>query len=857
MRSLGYSQPIAGGQTFRVSKSLKVCLLEPLIQSKARLVIIGAGIVGCSAAYHLAQLGWRDIVVLDAGPLFHTGGSTSHAPGGLSLISASRLLTEYAKYGLPLYAGLEANGRKGATLIGGLEVARSETRWNELKRRSGWGKSYGVECHLLTPAECKQLVPVLDKRQIVGGLFSPGAGIGAPVVASEAMARAAMAKEAAAFHGHTVVTGIERDARRVKAVLTDQGRIETEAVLICAGIWGPLIGRMAGIVIPLMPMEHQYVKVGPIPELAAFGKEIAMPIVRVHDHLMYCRMHGDQWGMGNYNHVPLPVEPDTIRQHRDSNGEPSKNPFTPEHFQEPFEGVSTVFPMVRGKPITDSFNGLFSFTPDGLPIMGPHPDVDDLWLAEAIWITHAGGAGRAIAEWMTGGVPSLDVREADVSRFHPHALTKSYVRVRGDESYKNTHLIIHPSEPMRRPRGIRRTPFYDRYVAQQAVFIEMGGWERAAWCESNASLAEPAPRVPARSGWAAQYWSPVQAAEHLRTREAAALFDMSTFTKIEIEGPDSLALAQWVFTNQMDVRVGRVVYTLMLDFNGGMRSDMTVARLAADRFRILSGAGAGPRDLAWLRRQAQARGFNVRLNDVTSAYGAIGLWGPKAREILAAVTEDDVSNSGFPYYTAREIIIGAAHGYAMRVSYVGEPGWEIYIPTDYAVGVWDALWEVGRPLGLIAAGMGAMDSLRIEKGYRRLGFDMDANYNPLEAGMEHVIRWKKGEGSTGSPRGFIGREALLKLKEKPLTCQLACLTLDNPGDVVMGREPILEAGRVVGFVSSANTGYSVSQHVAYGYLPVELAVPGTKLSIEYFDQKVPATVAAEPLFDPRGERVRA
>ncbi len=816
----------------------------------ARLVIIGAGIAGCSAAYHLAQLGWRDMLVLDQGPLFATGGSTSHAPGGLSLISASRMLTDFSRYGLPLYAKLNVDGRPGANLVGAVEVARSEARWAELKRRAGWGKSYGVECHLLTPADCKLLVPVLDERQIVGGLLSPNAGIGAPVVIAQAMAQAAIDQGAATFQGHTTVTGIERAGRRVQAVLTDQGRIETEAVLLCAGIWGPLIGRLAGIVVPLMPMEHQYVKIGPIPELAAFGREVAMPIVRVHDHLMYCRMHGGLWGMGNYNHVPLPVEPEAIRRHGAPDDEPSKNAFTPEHFAEPFKSIREVFPMLRGRPIVESFNGMFSFTPDGMPILGPHPDVDGLWLAEAIWITHGGGAGRAIAEWMTTGTPAADLREADVSRFHRHALTPSYIRARGNEAYRNTHLIIHPSEPMARPRDIRRTPFYERYQAQQASFVEMGGWERAAWCDANAGLAELWPsHLPARSGWAAQYWSPVQAAEHLRTRAAAALFDMSTFTKIEVDGPDALALAQWVFTNQMDGPVGRVVYTLMLDFNGGMRSDMTVARLAADRFRILSGAGAGPRDLAWLRRQAQARGLSVTIRDVSSAYGAIGLWGPQAREILALATADDVSNTGFPYYTAREIVIGAATCYALRVSYVGELGWEIYIPTEYALHVWDTLWDVGRPLGLIAAGSGAMDSLRVEKGYRRLGFDLDANYGPFEAGMAHTLRLKKGD--------FIGRAALLPLKDQPPARRLACLTLDRPGDVVMGREPILADGRVAGFVSSANTGYSISRHVAYGYLPPELAAPGQKLFIEYFGQLLPATVAAEPLFDPAGERLRS
>ena len=817
------------------------------METRARLVIIGAGIVGCSTAYHLAQLGWRDMVVLDAGPLFHTGGSTSHAPGGLTLIAGSRLMTEFAQYGLPLYASLEVNGRRGANLLGSVELARSEVRWNELKRRLGWGRASGVECHLLSPSECRRLLPVMDETQVVGGLFTGGTGIGAPVVAAEAMANAAMGMGAATFHGRTSVTGIERRGHRVTAVVTDRGRIEAEQVLICAGIWGPLIGRMAGIVVPLMPMEHQYARIGPIPELSALGEGATMPIVRVHDHMMYCHAFGDLWGIGNYNHVPLPVAPEKIRQRRPGDDEPSRNPFTLHHFKEPLEQISQVFPMVRGRPIAEAFNGMFSFTPDGHPILGPHPEVDGLWLAEAVWITHAGGVGRAVAEWMTHGAPSLDLREADVSRFHRHALTPEYIRVRAGEAYRNVHAIVHPAEAMNHPRGIRHTPFYERYAAEGAIFIEIGGWERAAWCASNAGIE--ASGLPARSGWAAQHGSPVQAAEHLRTRAAAALFDMSAFTKIDVEGPDALALMQGVFTNQMDVPVGKVVYTLMLDLNGGIRSDMTVVRLAADGFRILSGAAAGPRDLAWLRRQANARGFDVRITDVSSTYGTIGLWGPKSREILARVTEDEVSNSGFPYYTARQVVIGAATCYAMRVSYVGELGWEVYIPADTATHVWDRLWEAGRPLGLIAAGTGAMDSLRIEKGYRRLAFDMDADHNPFEAGMEHVLRLKKG--------GFIGREALLKARGQPLTRKLVCLTLDRPGDVVMGREPIYNGRQVVGAVSSANTGYSIGRHVAYAYLPVELAAPGQKLEIEYFGERVPATGVAEPLFDPEGTRLRA
>jgi glycine cleavage system aminomethyltransferase T/glycine/D-amino acid oxidase-like deaminating enzyme len=823
-----------------------------MIPAHARLVIIGAGIAGCSAAYHLARLGWREVVVVDQGPLFHTGGSTSHAPGGLSLVAGSRLLTGFASYSLPLYASLEADGRRGAHLVGALEVARSEERWQELKRRAGWGKSFGVQGHLLTPDESARLVPVLNSQAIVGGFHSPGAGIGDPVTAAEALARGAMAAGAASFHGHTQVTGIEVQAGRVRAVAVrgpdGPARIAAEAVLICAGIWGPLVGRLAGITVPLMPMEHQYVKVGPVPELAALGREIALPIVRVHDHLMYCRMHGADWGMGNYNHIPLPVAPEHIRPYAEHDPDPSKNAFTPEHFAEPFRQVAEVFPFVAGKPITESFNGMFAFTPDGMPLLGPHPAVAGLWLAEAIWITHAGGAGRAIAEWMTHGAPGVDAREADISRFHAHALTPSYIRARGEEAYKNTHLIIHPAEPTRRPRGLRHTPLHARYAAQQGCFIEFGGWERAAWCEANAGL--PRPDWPARTGWAARYWSPIQGQEHLAVRAAAALFDMSTFTKIEVEGPGALELMQWVFSNQMDVRAGRVVYTLMLEVNGGIRSDMTVVRLGPERFRILAGAAAGPRDLAWLRRQAAERGSPARITDVTPAYAALGLWGPRARAILAAAApEDDLSNAGFPYYTARSVTVGSAPCLALRVSYVGELGWEIYAPAEYALHVWEAVWQAGQPHGLIAAGVGAMDSLRIEKGYRRLGADMDGETTPREAGMEHVVRMGKGD--------FVGRAALLERNAQPPRRKLACLTLDRPGDVVLGREPILVEGRPAGYVTSANTGYSVGRHVAYGLLPVEAAETGRGVEIEYFGERLPATVQTEPLFDPEGKRLRA
>ncbi|GJD49786.1 Dimethylglycine oxidase [Methylobacterium crusticola] len=815
------------------------------MQTKARLVIIGAGIVGCSTAYHLAKRGWRDIVVLDQGPLPHTGGSTSHAPGGLSLISGSRFLTELARYSVPLYASLAVEGLAGAAQVGGLEVAKSPERWAELKRRAGWGKSFGVECHLLTPAECGAKAPLLDPSSLLGGLFTPGAGIGRPVTACQAMTREAESLGAVRFQGGTTVVGLTLEGGRIREVVTDRGRIETEAVLLAAGIWGPILGRMAGITVPLQPMEHLYATVGPVPELAALGTDIAMPIVRVHDNGAYCRMHGAEFGIGNYDHAPLSVDPEDIVSHRVSR-EPTKRAFTPEHFSRTHRAVEALFPAIQGKPVTHSFNGMFSFTPDGMPVLGPHRDVGNLWLGEAVWVTHGGGVGRLLADWMTDGHPGMDVREADVNRFTAHALTRAYIRTRGRESYRNTHAVIHPAEPMALPRDLRRTAFHARVAERGGVFVEAGGWERAAWCEANAALAETA-SVPARAGWEARHWSPIQGAEHLATRRAAGLYDVSPLTKTLVAGPGALALLQEVCTNDMDVPVGQVAYTLSCEENGGIRSDMTVVRLAPDRFRIMGSAASGPRDQAWLRAHAERLRSDAAISDETSALCGLGLWGPAARDILARATASDVSNEAIPYYTARQIEVGVVPALALRISYVGEHGYEIYTPTEYGLRLWDALWDAGQEHGLIAGGTGAMDSLRVEKGYRRLGADIHADADPFAAGLGFAVDLTKPS--------FIGRPVLAERLITPAGRKLACLTLDDPAAVVLGREPILAGDRTVGYVTSSNTGYSVGRHIAFGYLPDQFAVPGQSLAVEYFGQRFAARVVAEPLFDTGGARL--
>lgn len=808
------------------------------MREHARLVIIGAGIVGCSAAYHLANKGWRDVVVLDQGPLFETGGSTSHAPGLLFQTNPSRTMTALAKRTVALYTRLGGDGGPCFFPVGSMEVATTPARWAELRRRRGFAKSWGLDGGLISPAEAQAKLPLLDAAKIVGAYYVPGDGIAKAVRACERMAREAEGR-GVAFYGQTPVTAIEVDAGRVRGVATHRGRIVADQVLICAGIWGPHVGRLAGITVPLEPMQHLYARTAPLPELAGETREVAHPILRHQDRSMYFRQHADCYGFGSYRHEPLPVEPDAIPS-------PAIMPFTPEHFDAAEAAACDLLPALRraGRPYR--INGLFSFTADGFPLLGEAASVRGLWVAEAVWITHAGGAGEVVAEWMAEGDPGLDLHECDVNRFPAHALTPAYVRARSAQQYREVYDIVHPLQQMTQPRGLRLSPFHRRQVEQGAVFFEAAGWERPQWYSGNERLRD-GHRGPDRTGWEAREWSPIQGAEHWATRTAAALFDLTPFTKIDVTGPGARAFVDGLCANQIDQPQGKVVYTSMLNHRGGIMCDLTVTRLGADRFLILTGGAVGTRDLAWIRRRAPGDG-TVRVADVTSAYCGIGLWGPRARTILAAVCADALSNEAFPYFAARAITIATTPALALRVSYVGELGWEIYARTEYGPGLWDTLWDAGRPHGLIALGAGAFDSLRLEKGYRLWGADITGEDNPLEAGLGFAVKFGKGE--------FAGRDALLRIKAGGPARRLCCLTLDDPGSVVLGKEPILDGDRVVGYVTSANYGYTVGRGIAYGYLPLTHATPGTFVAIEYFGERYGATVSEEPLYDPKGLRLR-
>ena len=823
------------------------------MHERARVVIIGAGIVGCSTAYHLAKLGWRDIVVLDQGPLFHNLGSTSHAPGLMFQHNNSKMMCQLAMWSVETYLAAERMAKNGRSVwqVGSLEIAHTPERWQELKRKLGNTQSWGLEAHLIRPDEIKRLVPIMRTDDLYGAFYVPSDCDVKGVLLCETLAKVAQQDGAATFYPNTPVTGIEVADGRARAVITPHGRIRAEIIVCAAGLWGPIIGRMAGVRIPLTPCQHLYAKTAPLKELAGETEEVRHPIVRYQDKDMYFRQHGEAYGMGSYRHDPLLVPAEDLP----NDDHPAIFPFTPEYFEESMDDAIERFPCFKGVKLDSTFNGLFSFTPDGNSILGETPDARGFWVAEAVWITHAGGVGRVIAEWLAAerGTPGIDLREADINRFQPHAVSRAYIKSRAIRQYIEVYDIIHPLQQMENPRNLRLSPFHNRLQELGAVFFESAGWERPQWFASNEKRwgdhkgAGDRKGAPLRTGWAADYWSPIIGVEHQATRERVGMFDLTAFTKIEVTGPGALAFLQRLTANQVDRPVGSVTYTSMLNERGGIKCDLTVTRLGADRFWVITGGGTGPMDLAWMRHHAPTDG-SVHISNVSSSYCAIGVWGPKARGLVQSVCENDLSNEAFPYLTARNIFIGHLPTLAVRISYAGELGWELYTQTECGLQLWDALWAAGQPFDVTAVGGGAFDSLRLEKGYRLWGSDIHTEYNPYEAGIGFAVRLKKGD--------FLGREALEKIKARGLTRKLCCLVFDDPSVAIMGKEPIFDGERVLGYVTSANYGYTVRQSIAYGYLPMDYAAVGTKVEVYYFGDRYTATVVQEPVYDPENAKLR-
>ncbi len=813
------------------------------MHTHARIVIIGGGIVGVSTAYHLQKRGWRDIVVLDQGPLFKNLGSTSHAPGLMFQHNNSRTVCKLAQWSVATYleAERELNEELLCWKVGSLEIAETPERWLELKRKLGNCKAWGLEADLISREAIGSLVPIIKTDDLYGALHVPSDLDVRGVALASALARLSERDGAATYYPNTPVTDIEVVDGRVRAVHTNNGRIETELVVCAAGLWGPMIGRMVGLTLPMTPMQHLYARTTPLTELEGETVDVRHPIVRQQDHDLYYRQHGVAYGFGSYRHAPLIVPPEQLPRH----DHPAEFPSVANDLADSWAVACQRFPALAAAEIATHFNGLFSFTTDGNSIVGESPDVRGFWAAEAVWVTHAGGTGRAVADWLTEGDPGLDLRELDINRFHPHARVRSYLHRRVERQFIEVYDIIHPLQQIESPRALRVSPMQERLVAQGGVFFESNGWERAQWFGANAALGDSP--SPMRTGWHARHWSPISGLEHRQVRETAGLFDLTPFAKFEVSGPDALAYLQRLCANDVDKPVGSIVYTAMLTEKGGIRCDLTVTRLGPERFWIVSGGGTRPLDFAWLKRHVNGR---VQVQDVSSAYAAVGLWGPQARAIAQSISDDDLGNAAFPYLTAREIALGYVPALALRISYVGELGWELYTPVEYGLQLWDVLWAAGHEHGLIAVGGGAFDSLRIEKGYRLWGSDIHTEYNPYEAGLGFAVRLKKGD--------FIGREALTRIKAEGPKRRLCCLACDDPAVPALGKEPVFAVGGVdaVGYLTSAAFGHSVGQSLGYAYLPTELAIPGTALEIYSFGDRHPIQVITDPVFDPGKERLR-
>ncbi|NEA53224.1 FAD-dependent oxidoreductase [Streptomyces sp. SID13666] len=810
-----------------------------------RVVIIGAGVVGAALADELSAAGWTEITVVDQGRLPATGGSSSHAPGLVFQTNSSKTMTELARYTVEKFCSLDVDGQPCFLQVGGLEVATTTDRLTELHRRHGWITAWGVEARLLSSEECVELHPLVDPSRVLGGLLVPTDGLAKSVLAVEAQIRRAKERGVRFLARHEVLDVLQSDGS-VSGVRTDQGEIPADIVVCCAGIWGPKIARMVGMNLPLTPLAHQLAWTGPVPALEGQTEEAVRPILRHQDADLYYRDRFDRIGIGSYGHRPMPVSVDDIRsvQAADAADEmPSVLKFTEGDFADAWTETQSLLPATREAKIEEGINGLFSFTTDGLPLLGESPEVKGFWVAEAVWVTHSAGVARAVSEWLVDGYcSSFDLHECDVNRFEPHQLSPEYVLARDCQNFVEVYDILHPLQPPGAPRPIRTSPFYGRQQELGAVFLEANGWERPQWYEANAALVEGR-SIPTPNDWAARYWSPIVGAEAQTTRETVAMYDMTALKRLEVSGRGAAAFLERLSTGKIDKSVGSVTYTLLLDEDGGIRSDVTIARLARDLFQV--GAN-GNLDHDWFTRHLPDDG-SVAVRDITPGTCCIGLWGPLARQVLQPLADCDFSNDGLKYFRAKRAHIGSVPVTAMRLSYVGELGWELYTTADHGLKLWDTLWAAARPLGGIIAGRGAFNSLRLEKGYRSFGTDMTYEHDPYEAGVGFAVKLDKPD--------FIGKTALERRKAE-VKRRLTCLTIDDPSAVVMGKEPVYDGDRPVGYVTSASYGYTIGKGIAYTWLPAELATPGRVLHVGYFDQRVAAQVADEPLFDPSMSRLR-
>jgi 4-methylaminobutanoate oxidase (formaldehyde-forming) len=802
------------------------------------VVIIGGGVGGTAIAHHLARLGERDVVLLDRNEL--TSGSTFHSAGLVGQLRSSLSLTRLMMDSVELYRTLDC----GWVQCGGIRLACTPEREQEVMRQVAWAKTFGLPLELVSPQEAQRLFPLMDTEGVRCGSYLASDGYLDPSLLTMALAEGAREGGARIFT-HTRVTGIDVRDGRVRGVQTEWGPIEAEVVVNAGGMFAAEIGRLAGVRVPIVPFAHEYLVTQPFRERGVGEERVHLPTLRDPDLLIYFREEGGGLIMGGYERHSAPW---ALDEHlvdaipADFNGRLLEEDWP--RFEEIAKNSSKRVPVMDEITVTRLINGPEAFTPDNEFCLG-ESEVRGFFVAAgfcAHGLAGAGGIGRVMAEWILEGEPTMDVWEMDIRRFGAHFRSPGYTLKRTKEVYETYYDIRYPGHERQAGRPLRISSSYPWHTEHGAAFGEKSGWERVNWYESNAAAGDESLRP---RGWAGMHWSPAIGAEHRATRERAGLFDESSFSKLEIAGPGAAGFLEGLCDNRVARDVGAITYTQMLNNHGGIECDFTVTRVEEELFSIVTGTAFGNHDLSWVRRHAPTDG-SVRCSDVTARWACFALWGPRARDVLVPLTDDPLD---FAYMSMRELAVGDVPVRALRVTFVGELGWELYCPTEYGAGLWRALWEEGREHGLAAGGYRAIDSLRLEKGYRVWAADITADENPYEAGLGFCV---KKEG------GFIGAEALgVGSDDGPAKPErrLRCLVLEDPRSVALGNEPVRVAGEIIGRVTSGGYGYTVERSIAYAYLPAGVEI-GTAVEVDIFGEWVAGEIAKEPLFDPKGERVR-
>ena len=806
----------------------------------ARVVIIGGGVIGCSVAYHLVKKGWKDVVLLERKQL--TSGTTWHAAGLIAQLRATANMTKLAKYSQELYGNLEEETgvATGFKRVGSITVALTEERKEEIYRQAAMARAFGVEVEEISPEEVKQRYEHLNIDDVTAGVWLPLDGQGDP--ANIALALAKGARNGGALVKENVkVTGMTRVGQRITGVNWnaggEEGHIECDMVVNCAGMWGHEVGRMAGVNVPLHACEHFYIVTEAIENLTQ------MPVLRVPDECAYYKEDAGKMLLGAFepNAKPWGMKgiPDDF--------EFDQLPEDFDHFEPILENAINRMPMLESAGIHTFFNGPESFTPDDAYHLGLAPGMDNVWVAagfNSIGIQSAGGAGMALAEWMDTGAKPFDLGDVDVSRMQPFQGNKHYLYERSKETLGLLYADHFPYLQKATARGVRRTPFHHHLLERGAVMGELAGWERANWFANDGQKPEY------EYSWKRQNWFENSAAEHKAVRENLGMYDMSSFGKIRVEGPDACRFMNYIGGGQYDVDIGKIVYTQFLNNNGGIEADVTVTRLSEAAYLVVTPAATRLADQTWMERNKGE--FNVVITDVTAGEGVLAVMGPKSRELLEKVSPNDFSNAANPFGTAQEIELGMGLARVHRVTYVGELGWEVYVSSDMAGHAFETLYEAGQDLGVKLCGMHMMDSCRIEKGFRHFGHDITCEDHVIEAGLGFAVKTDKPD--------FIGRDAVLKKKENGLDARLLQFLLEDPEPLLYHNEPVIRDGEIVGYLSSGNYGHTLGGAVGMGYVPCpgETAeqVLASSYEIDVAGARVKAKASLRPMYDPKSERVK-